>query len=148
MSLPKLARLIPQPEGTQHDEVAHVSTFAFIRNGGKILLIRRARPERQAGKWVIPGALLSFGEDPTSAARRVVMEQVGATVSKLKLLDIQSYGDKHWDLCFVYEAEIPGIGMLGADFDKAEYFEPAQAPQELREDHNEVIQMARSRLFL
>ena len=114
MSSPKLARLVPQPDGTQPEEVMHVSSFSLIRRGTRVLLVRRTKPERWAGKWTIPSAILTFGEDPAAGARRVVMEQLGATANVSKLLDVQSYGDKHWDMCFVYDVQMPGPGKLGA----------------------------------
>jgi ADP-ribose pyrophosphatase YjhB (NUDIX family) len=143
MSSPKVARLVPQPDGTQPEEFAHISSFALVQKGGKLLLIRRLRPERWAGKWCIPGALLLYGEDPEAGARRVVKEQLGADATGVKLLDVQSYGDKHWDICFVYRVETPEIGKLGQDFDKTEYFEFASLPAETRDDHKEVIELAR-----
>lgn len=145
MSSTKTARLVPQPDGTQPEEFMHISSFALIRRGTQVLLVKRVRPERWAGKWCIPGAILTYGEDPASGARRVVLEQLGSTATVAKLLDVQSFGDKHWDLCFVYEVEMPGPGKLGQDFEKAEYFEVARLPPELRDDHREVIEMAKSR---
>jgi ADP-ribose pyrophosphatase YjhB (NUDIX family) len=145
MSSPKTARLVPQPEGTQPEEVMHISSFVFVRKGAQLLLARRVKPERWAGKWCIPGAIINYGEDPGAAALRIVREQVGTTATALNLLDVQSYGDKHWDMCFLFHADIPGVGKLGGDFDKAEYFDLTTLPAELREDHREVITMARSR---
>src|ERR1700747_2410053 len=106
MSSPKTARLVPQPDGTQPEEFTHISSFALIRNGAQLLLIRRVRPERWAGKWCIPGMVLLYGEDPAAGARRAVKEQVGAEAARVRLLDVQSYGGKHWDICFLYHAEI------------------------------------------
>jgi ADP-ribose pyrophosphatase YjhB (NUDIX family) len=143
MSSPKTARLVPQQDGTQPEEFTHISTFALVQKGGKLLLIRRLQPERWAGKWVIPGAVILYGEDPAAAAGRVVKEQLGADATMVKLVDVQSWGDKHWDICFVYRAEVPEVEKLGQDFDKSEYFEFASLPAELREDHKEVIDMAR-----
>jgi ADP-ribose pyrophosphatase YjhB (NUDIX family) len=145
MSSPKTARLVPQPDGTQPEEMTHISSFAFIKKGGQVLLVKRTRPERWAGKWCIPGAVLNYGEDPSLAVLRIVKDQTGSTATSVKLLDVQSYGDKHWDLCFIYEVSIPEVGRLSQDFDKAEYFDPANTPPELREDHKEVIVTARSR---
>lgn len=145
MSSPKMARLVPQPDDTQPEEMAHISSFVLIRKGQQLLLVRRLRPERWAGKWCLPGAVLLYGEDPAAAARRVVKEQLGASATAVKILDIQSFGDKHWDLCFVYQAEIPEVGKLGQDFEKAEFFDHSKMPAELREDHREVIDLARSR---
>ena len=103
------------------------------------------KPERWAGKWCLPSAIINFGEDPGSAALKIVREQVGATATVLKLIDVQSYGDKHWDMCFVFNVDIPGAEKLGDEFDKAEYFDLARLPPELREDHKEVLDMAKSR---
>ena len=145
MSSPKTARMVPQPDGTQPEEVLHISSFVLVRKGAHVLLARRVKPERMAGSWNLPSAVINFGEDPGSAALRIVREQVGAMPTSLKLLDVQSFGDKHWDLCFLFEAEIPALGKLGGDFDKAEYFDLAKLPPELREGHREVLDMAKSR---
>ena len=148
MSSPKVARLVPQADGTQPEEVMHISSFVFVKKGGQLLLVRRVKPERWAGKWCIPGSLINYGEDPGAAALRIVRDQLGATATVLKLLDVQSYGVKHWDMCFIFHADVPGVGKLGGDFDKADYFELAGLPPELREDHKEVLDTARSRKIL
>jgi ADP-ribose pyrophosphatase YjhB (NUDIX family) len=145
MSSPKMARLVPQPDGTQPEEVMHISSFVLVRKGAQLLLVRRVKPERWAGKWCIPAAIINYGEDPGAAALRIVREQLGATATALKLLDVQSYGDKHWDMCFLLHADIPSVGKLGGDFDKADYFDLAKLPPELRADHKEVLDMAKSR---
>jgi ADP-ribose pyrophosphatase YjhB (NUDIX family) len=145
MSSPKTAKLIPQPEGTQPEEVMHISSFALVRKGAQVLLVRRTKPERLAGSWSLPSAVINYGEDPGHAALRVLREQVGATPTSMKLLDVQSFGDKHWDLCFLFNFEIPGVGKLGGDFDRADYFDLSKLPPELREGHKEVIDYAKSR---
>jgi len=143
-----MARLVPQSEGTQPEDFTHISSFAFLRKGGEMLLLRRIRPERWAGKWVIPGSVLLYGEDPAAGAKRALREQAGAEATEVKLLDVQSYGDRHWDICFLYQAQLAGAPKPGQDFDSAQYFEVARMPPELREDHREVIELARSRKTL
>lgn len=145
MSSPKMARLVPQADGTQPEEVMHISSFVIVRKGPQLLLVRRVKPERSAGKWTIPASLINYGEDPGAAAIRIVREQLGATATVLKLLDVQSYGVKHWDMCFVFQVDIPGLGKLGGDLDKADYFDLMKLPPELREDHKEVLDLAKSR---
>jgi len=145
MSTPKTARLVPQADGTQPEEVMHISSFVLVRKGAQLLLVRRVKPERMAGSWCLPSAVINYGEDPGAAALRIVREQLSATASALRLLDVQSFGDKHWDLCFVFHAEIPEVGKLGGDFDKADYFDLAKLPPELREGHREVLEMSKSR---
>lgn len=140
MSSTKIARLAPYAQGLQPEEVVHVSSFAIIKNGNKLLLVKRLRPEFTAGKWTFPSSLINIGEHPEEGVKRIVREQVGAEAKNVKLLDVQSYGDKHWDLCFVYEATIDSIGKLSQDIEKAEYFEKGKLPPEFRGDQMEVLQ--------
>jgi ADP-ribose pyrophosphatase YjhB (NUDIX family) len=136
----KRASLSPQVQGQQSDEVVHISSFAIIKKGDKILLAKRIRPEFTAGKWTIPSSIINVGEHPEEATKRIVKEQIGAEARNTKLLDIQSYGDKHWDLCFVYEVVIDGTGKISPDIELVEYFEKGKMPPEFRTDHAEVLQ--------
>jgi ADP-ribose pyrophosphatase YjhB (NUDIX family) len=140
MSSQKTARLTPQVQGQQSEEVVHISAFAIIRRGNDLLLAKKLRPEFTAGKWVFPSAIINFGENPESAAKRIVREQLGADSKNVRLLDVQSYGDKHWDICFVYDVSIDGIGGLSQDIERAEYFDRGKLPPEFRSDHMEVLQ--------
>jgi ADP-ribose pyrophosphatase YjhB (NUDIX family) len=142
-----MARLVPQPEGSMPEEVMHISSFTFVTKGTELLLLKRLRPERWVG-WCIPGSVLLYAEDPAAAARRTLTDQVGATVTEVELLDVYSFGDKHWDICFIYRAEIPEVGKLGQDFEKADYFDLANLPSDVRVDHKEVIDMVKSRKVL
>jgi|SRR5579862_8393866 len=136
----KAARLTPQLQGQQSEEVMHISSFAIVKKGNELLLVKRIRPEFSAGKWLLPSGIINFGEHPESAIKRLVKEQIGAEPKNVKLLDIQSYGDKHWDLCFVYEATIDSVGKVSPDVEKAEYFDKGKLPPEFRSDHAEVLQ--------
>jgi ADP-ribose pyrophosphatase YjhB (NUDIX family) len=132
--------LIPQTQGQQSEEVVHISSFAMIKRGNDLLLVKKLRPEFTAGKWVFPSAIIHFGEDPESAVRRIVRDQLGADPKDVRLLDVQSYGDKHWDICFVYQVSIEGLAELSQDIEKAEYFERGKLPPEFRTDQMEVLQ--------
>ncbi len=146
MSSTKIARLTPYAQGQQPEEVVHVSSFAIIKNGNKLLLVKRIRPEFTAGKWTFPSSLINIGEHPEQAIKRVIKEQVGAEAKNVKLLEVQSYGDKHWDLCFVYRADIDSIGKLSQDIEKAEYFDRGSLPPEFRGDHLEILQSLGSKV--
>ncbi|MDG6914844.1 MAG: NUDIX domain-containing protein [Nitrososphaerota archaeon] len=148
MSSTKRASLIPQAEGTQPEEVLHISSFVLVKKGGQVLLLKRVKPERLKGSWCLPGAVINYGEDPGAAALRILKEQPGEAATSLKLLDVQSYGDKHWDLCFVFEADAPEPVKLGEEFDAAQYFDLSNLPPELREGHKEVLDMSRSRRII
>lgn len=146
MSSTKMARLVPQPQGQQSEEMVHISSFAIIRQGNKLLLAKRIRPEFTANKWTLPSSLINFGEHPESAVKRIVREQLGVEPKSVKLLDTQSYGDKHWDLCFVYDVSIDGLGKISQDIERAEYFEKGNFPPEFRADHNEILQTLGSKV--
>ena len=146
MSSQKTARLTPQVQGQQSEEIVHISAFAIIKRGNELLLANKLRPEFTAGKWVFPSAIINFGEDPESAVKRVVKEQLGADAKDVRLIAVQSYGDKHWDICFVYEVSIDGVGKLSQDVERAEYFDRGKLPPEFRSDHMEVLQALGSKL--
>lgn len=148
MSATKRARLVPQPDNTNPEEVMHISSFVMLTKGKQMLLIRRVKPEQMAGSWNMPSAVINWGEDPGHAALRVVKEQTGTEPTAMKLLDVQSFGDKHWDMCFLFGMEVPGDVKLSPDFDKAEYFDPSSLPPQLREGHKEVLDLAKSRKII
>jgi ADP-ribose pyrophosphatase YjhB (NUDIX family) len=137
----KLARLVPQAPGQQSEEFVHISSFARVRNAeNEMLLVKKTRPEFTAGKWVFPSAIINFGEDPKLAIERIIREQVGASPRNVKLVDVQSYGDKHWDMCFVFDASIDRVGNLSPDIEVAGYFNRKKLPPEFRSDHLEVLE--------
>lgn len=146
MSSTKIARLTPFLQGQQSEEVVHISSFAIIKKENKLLLVKRVKPEFTAGKWTFVSSLINIGEHPEQAIKRIVREQVGAEAKNVKLIDVQSYGDKHWDICFVYEAMIDSTGTLSQDVEKSEYFERGKLPPEFRADHMEVLQTLGSKV--
>jgi ADP-ribose pyrophosphatase YjhB (NUDIX family) len=148
MSNAKPAILVPQPQGQQPEERVHISSFAIVKKGNQLLLVKRTRPEFTAGKWTFPAAIVNYGENPQSAVKRIIKEQLGAEPKSIEILDVQSYGDKHWDLCFVFEADAPEPVKLGEEFDAAQYFDLSNLPPELREGHKEVLDMSRSRRII
>ncbi|MDG6905720.1 MAG: NUDIX hydrolase [Nitrososphaerota archaeon] len=146
MSNAKPAILVPQPQGQQPEERVHISSFAIVKKGNQLLLVKRTRPEFTAGKWTFPAAIVNYGENPQSAVKRIIKEQLGAEPKSIEILDVQSYGDKHWDLCFVYEVSIDAVGKLSQDIEKAEFFDRSTLPQEFRADHLEVLQTLGSKI--
>ena len=72
----KAARLIPQIQGQQSDEVMHVSSFGIVKRGdsNELLLVKKIRPESSAGKWLLPSAIINFGESPEAAMKRIIRE--------------------------------------------------------------------------
>ena len=109
-----------------------LSSFLILKRKNEVLVGKMAKPEVwierffvgemfapkyvSSGKWVIPASHLKYGEKPEDAAMRVLVEQVGASKGKLKLLQVQSHLSQdptdpeaaHWDICFVYEGALKG----------------------------------------
>jgi ADP-ribose pyrophosphatase YjhB (NUDIX family) len=147
MSIAKTARLTPQPQGQQSEEIMHISSFAIItKSGHDLLLAKRIRPEFTAGKWTFPSSIINFGEHPESAIKRIVNEQLGAEPKNVRLLEVESFGDKHWDLCFIYEVSIDSVGKVSQDIEKAEYFDREKLPPEFRSDNAEVLESLGSKV--
>lgn len=146
MSSAKAARLIPQPEGYQGEEFVHISSFAIIKRGNELLLTKKLRPEYTAGKWVFPSSIFYFGETPESSMKRIIKDQLGVEPKSVRLIEVQSYGDKHWDLCFVFEVSIDAVGKLSQDIEKAEYFSRNNLPAEFRTDNLEILQTLGSKV--
>ena len=144
MSQTKLASLIPQAP-PQTGEVLHISSFGIVRLGGKILLLKMFRPETYAGKWVLPARIINFGEDPSDAMARIASTMLGTAPRTSRLIDLQSYGDRHWDLCCVYEVGVDGSVKPSDAVEKFEYFDPASLPPELLDGHREVVQGLREK---
>lgn len=104
-------------------------------------MTKKQKPDYAAGSWTIPGAIIGYGEHPEDAVKRIVKEQLGADVTggNPKLLQIQSYGDKHWDLCFVYDVHIDKVGNLAQTVERAEYFDLSKFPPELSAGSKDVL---------
>ena len=142
----KMARLTTQAQGQQTEDTVHISAFAIIKKENKLLLAKRTRPEFTAGKWTLPSSIINYGENPEAAVKRIAKEQLGTEPSSVRLVDVLSFGDKHWDLCFVYEVSIDKVGKVSQDIEKAEYFDRSNLPAEFRTDHLEILQGLGSRI--
>lgn len=68
----------------------------------------------QGERWVLPASHLVVAESPDAAARRIATEQLGGRLRGLTPWRVLSFAGPlasrdeatHWDLCFVYQAEV------------------------------------------
>jgi len=75
---------------------------------GRIVLIQR----RDTGKWALPGGMVDWGEDVTTAARRELREETGLQVTEVRRL-VGVYSSPERDgrihsICIVVEVEATG----------------------------------------
>jgi 8-oxo-dGTP diphosphatase len=64
----------------QYPETPLVGAAAAVFDeGGRVLLVQRARPPR-VGQWGLPGGMLELGERLVDAARREVREECGIEI--------------------------------------------------------------------
>ncbi|MCZ6613877.1 MAG: NUDIX hydrolase [Thaumarchaeota archaeon] len=117
----------------------HVSSFVFIRNKkGEILLEKIAKDFEgpAAGKWVIPGLVLKFGEHPDEGAKRVFVEELEIKARPFRFYQNQSHLETngHWDILYIYESDAIPESQLrkpAKGIDKFQYYNPAKLPKPL-----------------
>lgn len=121
------------------DEAVHISSFVVSQKGNRILLAR-AKDFEGKEKWFIPGEMLYWGEDPEDGARRVVAEWFRGVEARPRLREIQSHTGHAWDLCFVYEANIPQNAKPASDVSELKWFPRNKVPlQDMGHEHEDVL---------
>lgn len=68
-------------EQAKADGVTHLSTGVAVRQGGKILIVRRASHDYLGGQYELPGGGVDEGETLEAAARRELLEETGLRVA-------------------------------------------------------------------
>ena len=117
----------------------HISSFLFVRNKQKKILLEKVAKDFEgsaAGKWIIPGVILKFGEHADEAAKRIFTEELEIPLRPLRLHQIQSHLDHgdHWDLIFIYECDPIAASRLAKPakgIEKLEYHDPRRLPKPL-----------------
>jgi ADP-ribose pyrophosphatase YjhB (NUDIX family) len=106
-----------------------LSAVVAVRD--KHVLLQKGAFPRLEQWWSVPEDNVKFGEDPEDCARRVLKEQAHVNVKNLRLLYVQSsvYKDVHWDLWFVYAAEVEGDPSPGDGSWEVKYFPIDQLPE-------------------
>lgn len=90
-----------------------IRTVAIIKNGDKILVLKRLRGRSETPVfWELPTGKIKFGEQPEEAMTRSLGEYVGITPSSIKLKDVITFvapeGSSRLDnLYIVYEVTTP-----------------------------------------
>jgi 8-oxo-dGTP diphosphatase len=105
----------------------------LVRDGGRVLLVQRARPPLQ-GYWSLPGGHVESGEMLKQAAAREVREETGIAVDELRQIDVAEIigGDErsgtlhHFVLVVFAGRAAPGTPVAGDDAAKARWVEQSE----------------------
>ena len=109
-------------------------TAAVIRRNRELLFIRRLKPPG-LGLWDFPGGFMEIGEDPETALKREVMEELGATIIHHRLLGIYPdfYDDERIPLlvmAYLCQARFPELNTVHSDeFDTLSWLAPEEFPK-------------------
>lgn len=96
--------------GTRHRHQARLSTVAFLRRRGEVLLLRHPEHKaRFAGRWDGIGGHVEPGEDVREAARRELREESGIDVADLRLRGVlhESGMQGHHYVVFLFVGDAP-----------------------------------------
>jgi len=135
--------------GSQVDDMSSMSMHAIsavvaVRDGQ--VLLQKGAYRGLEKWWSVPEDNLKFGEDPEECARRVLREQAHVEVKNLRLLYVQSsiYKDVHWDLWFMYAAEVKGEPSPGKGNWEVKYFAIGKLPEDVHpQDRPDIEKFAK-----
>ena len=106
-------RVCPECDFIQfHDP--KVAACAFIRQNGKVLLVKRA-VEPEIGKWSLPGGYVDYGESPEDATKRETAEETGLSIEITRLYDVMFFEELNAVIIIFYEARLTGGELRPAD---------------------------------
>jgi 8-oxo-dGTP diphosphatase len=71
-------------------ERVRLGAYAWVEDAGRVVVVRVAPGEPDAGRWFLPGGGLDFGEDPADGVLRELVEETGLVGSVHQLIAIRS----------------------------------------------------------
>lgn len=112
----------------------------IVRNGERILLVRRAVPPKK-GMLCLPGGFLEMGETPFECGRRELLEETGLTARESKLLgletDTTAYGGILLAVLEVTSWE--GAPSAGDDASEIVWMKPDEVPELAFAAHGRLV---------
>ena len=119
------------------------TTIIPILPDGKIVLVRR----QDTGEWGLPGGIVNWGEDISTAAKRELAEETGLELVKVRrLVGVYSAPDRDpriHSICILLEADVQGNMEIEDSLEIGEVraFSPAELPEgKLAHDHTQQLQ--------
>jgi ADP-ribose pyrophosphatase YjhB (NUDIX family) len=124
------------------------TTEGSNKEGDLSILLLRAGDRHplsfRRGKLLLPATILSYGEQPRAAARRIMQEQLGnpERLGDPEFLKLLSYVGAHWDIVILFQALFDGGDLIQPKepFVQGSFYNINALPRkEIAEDHLEVI---------
>ncbi|MBR3256817.1 reverse transcriptase-like protein [Candidatus Saccharibacteria bacterium] len=116
------------------------------KEGGVFLLKKRTGREMGPVFWELPTGKIKFGEQPEEAMTRMVFEELGVQIEKIKLKDVVSFlafesSSQMANLAIVYEIEFSEKGKikLGNRYSEYKYFRGDEFSKVRFEDATNII---------
>ncbi len=96
------------------------------------------------GKLLLPATILSYGEQPRAAARRILQEQLGNPdgLGGPEFLKLLSYVGAHWDIVILFQTRFDGEGLIQPKepFVQGAFYDIDALPRkDMAEDHLEIL---------
>lgn len=100
----------------QGKDVGYV--LLLVRCGSKVIVIRKNRPDWQAGKLNFPGGKIEASETPVQATVRELWEETGVAVTELALRPVvQMVRDGDFEI-FVFALDVPTMPAVASMTDE------------------------------
>ncbi len=125
----------------------HVVVDMLVIDGRKILLVKRAGPWVETGKWALPGGFLDSDESSQEAAVREVKEETGYESEVIKLFMVNDnpcrpHEQNRQNVALIYLMKpLKQIGQPDDEVSEVKWFDLDQLPpaQDFAFDHLETI---------
>ncbi|MCX6119118.1 MAG: NUDIX domain-containing protein [Proteobacteria bacterium] len=135
---------------TNENKQAKLVTYLLLRKSNKVFLVQyKDSPNPNRKGWWVPAPELAYGEHPEDCAKRI-LKSVGISESKLMLSGVDSFVTKDWHVLFYYVADVTADPVLGAEYEKGEWFELDNLPEDSAYAHGKwekdlVLRLAHER---
>jgi 8-oxo-dGTP diphosphatase len=87
--------------------------LVLVDEAGRVLMTHRSAQVHRPGTWAFPGGALVEGEEPTAAAVREAVEEVGLPAERIRVVGTFAGLDHEvWRYTYVLATTVPGAAAL------------------------------------
>lgn len=122
-------------ENDNQASLRHVVVDGIVRDGKKILLVKRAKHLSNGGKWAIVGGFVDRDETCEDAIKREVKEETNLDVTHLKLIRVNDnpnrINEDRQNIAFVYDIRAKGeLKGDDSEVEESKWFDFDKIPDE------------------